>query len=70
VEHTTGNDEARELMTPEELAEYLRVHRTFAYSLLAGPNPSIASFKVGRLSRIRRIDVDLYIQGRLEESQP
>ncbi len=69
VEHTTRNNEARDLFSPEELAEYLNVSRTYAYSLLAGPNPAIPSFKLGRLRRMRKVDVDLYIQGRLEEEE-
>jgi excisionase family DNA binding protein len=54
-------NEARELLSPEQLAEHLGCGRTYAYSLLAGPNPSICSFKIGRLRRIRRVDVDRYI---------
>jgi len=70
VENRTRNNEAPDVLSPEGLAEYLDVSRTFAYSLLAPPNPAIPSFKLGRLRRIRKVDVDLYIQGRLEQSQP
>jgi excisionase family DNA binding protein len=69
VEHMARSNEARDHFSPEELAEYLNVSRTFAYSLIADPNPAIPSFKLGRLRRVRKVDVDLYIQGRLEESQ-
>jgi len=54
-------NEARDLLSPEQLAEHLGCGRTYAYSLLGGPNPSIRSFKIGRLRRIRRVDVDRYV---------
>ena len=61
-------NEARELLTPEQLAEHLGCGRTYAYGLLAGPNPAIRSFKIGRLRRIRRQDVDSYVAERLRET--
>jgi excisionase family DNA binding protein len=70
VEQTTRDAEAREILTPEELAEYLRIGRTFAFSLLAGPDPAIPSFPLGRLRRVRRVDVDRYIERRLRETKP
>ena len=51
-----------EVMSPEDLANYLGCGRTFAYQLLA--EGSIESFKIGRLRRIRRSDVDRYIEER------
>lgn len=65
-----SNNEARDILNPEQLAEYLGIGRTSAYSLLARPNPAIPSFKIGSRRRVLRVDVELYIQGRLEESQP
>lgn len=62
-------NEARELLSPEQLAEYLGCGRTYAYSLLAGPNPAIRSLKIGRLRRIRRVDVDHYIAERLRDAK-
>ena len=62
VKQTTRNNEGREYFSPEQLAEYLGVGRTFAYALLAGPNPAIRSFKIGRLRRVRRVDVDRYVE--------
>ena len=65
----TTNDEGRELLSPEQLADFLGCSRTFAFSLLAGPNPAIRSFKIGRLRRVRRVDVDHYVERRLRETQ-
>ena len=61
-------NEARELLSPEQLAEHLGCGRTYAYSLLAGPNPAIRSFTIGRLRRIRRQDVDSYVAERLRNT--
>jgi excisionase family DNA binding protein len=63
-------NEARDLLSPEQLADYLGCGRTYAYSLLAGPNPAIPSFKIGRLRRVRRIDVDHYVERCLRETKP
>jgi excisionase family DNA binding protein len=60
--------EARELLSPEQLAEHLGCGRTFAYGLLAGPNPAIRSFKITRLRRIRREDVDSYVADRMRDT--
>ena len=68
MEQRTAN-EARELLSPEQLADYLGCGRTFAYELLAGPNPAIPSFKIGRLRRVRRVDVDRYVEQCLRETK-
>jgi excisionase family DNA binding protein len=48
------------LLTPEELADYLKCSRTYAYQLLRlGEIPSL---KLGKLRRIRRADAELYVQ--------
>jgi excisionase family DNA binding protein len=51
---------AREVMSPEELAEYLGLGRTYTYKLLM--TGEIPSFKIGKLRRVRRIDVDAYLE--------
>jgi excisionase family DNA binding protein len=66
--HTTRNNEARKLMSPEEVAEYLGCGRTFAFELLK--TGEIPSLKLGRLRRVRRVDVDDYIERRLRETKP
>jgi len=52
-----------ELMSPEQLAEYLGIGRTFAYQLLG--QKRIPSFTIGKLRRVRKADVDRYIEHRL-----
>ena len=59
----TGNarDQAtREILSPEELADFLGCSRTFAYKLLA--EKSIPSFKVGKLRRVRLSDARDYVE--------
>jgi excisionase family DNA binding protein len=51
------------LFSPEQLAEYLGIGRTFAYQLLA--QKRIPSFTIGKLRRVRKADVDRYIEERL-----
>ena len=45
-----------ELMTADEVAEYLRVHRTRIYRLLK--RKELLGFKVGTDFRLRRADID------------
>ena len=56
-----GNDER--LLSPEQLAEYLGIGRTFAYQILA--QKRIPSFTIGKLRRVRKADVDRYVEERL-----
>jgi excisionase family DNA binding protein len=51
---------AKDVMSPEDLAEYLGCGRTYAYSLLR--DGQIRSFKLGKLRRIRRQDVERYLE--------
>jgi excisionase family DNA binding protein len=52
------------LMSPEELATFLGLGRTRTYELLsAGTIPSI---RIGRLRKVRRTDVDKFIESHLE----
>jgi excisionase family DNA binding protein len=51
------------LLSPEQLAEYLGIGRTFAYQLLA--KKRIPSFTIGKLRRVRKSDVDRYVEERL-----
>ena len=57
----------KEILTAEELAVVLGCGRTTAYALLR--DGEIPSFYVGRLRRVRRQDVDTYIDIRLKEAQ-
>lgn len=56
---------AKDVMSPEDLAEYLGCGRTYAYSLLR--DGQIRSFKLGRLRRIRRQDVERYLEALAKE---
>ena len=51
------------LLSLNDLAEYLSCSRTYAASLIS--TGTIPSFKLGSLRRIRKSDVDAYIEARL-----
>jgi putative molybdopterin biosynthesis protein len=51
---------AEEFLTVEEVQELLKVGRTFAYSLVR--SGELPSYRVGRLLRIRRSDVEDWLE--------
>jgi putative molybdopterin biosynthesis protein len=51
-----------ELLTVDQVQELLKVGRTFAYSLIRGGE--LPSYRVGRLVRIRRSDVERWLESR------
>jgi len=51
------------ILSPEQLAAYLGIGRTMAYQILA--QKRIPSFTIGKLRRVRRADVDRYVEERL-----
>jgi excisionase family DNA binding protein len=53
-------------MSPEELAEFLGLGRTSTYRLLA--SGEIPCVRIGRLRKVRRSDVDAFIEARLEQT--
>jgi excisionase family DNA binding protein len=55
-----------DILTPEQAAQHLHCGRSFLYELLRVG--AIPSFKVGKLRRVRRSDVDAYVASRLEDS--
>jgi putative molybdopterin biosynthesis protein len=57
----TNTTAAEELLTVEEVQELLKVGRTFAYSLVR--SGELPSYRVGRLLRIRRTDVERWLEG-------
>ena len=60
----TENRTEEALLTPEELADYLRCGRTYAYKLLAlGEIPSL---KLGKLRRVRRSDAARYVERKVQ----
>jgi excisionase family DNA binding protein len=57
----------RALFGLEEAATYLGVGRTQMYELLR--SDEIPSMKIGRLRKVRVVDLDSYIAERLREAQ-
>ncbi len=57
------NPEYGEVLTPEGLARYLGCGRTFACQLLK--SGTIPSAKVGKLRRVRRRDVEQFLERRV-----
>jgi excisionase family DNA binding protein len=53
----------KETLTPEDVAVLVGCKRTTAYKLLA--EGAIPSYLVGRLRRVRRADVERFIEGRI-----
>ena len=60
-------EETKKLLSAEDLARELGVGRTTAYSLLW--SGAIPSLKLGRLRRVRRGDVEVYIKARMERGE-
>jgi excisionase family DNA binding protein len=63
----TQAEETKRLLSANELARELGVGRTTAYSLLW--SKTIPSMKVGRLRKVRREDVEQFIQTRMERGE-
>jgi excisionase family DNA binding protein len=57
----------KELLTPEELAVVLGCGRTLAYQLIA--ERAIPSFTIGRLRRVRRSDVESFVERRIQAAE-
>ena len=53
--HTGGE----ELLTIDQVQQHLKVGRTFAYSLVR--SGQLPSYRVGRLLRVKRQDVDYWL---------
>ena len=60
-------EETKRLLSADELARELGVGRTTAYSLLW--SGTIPSMKVGRLRKVRREDLEAYIETRMERGK-
>ena len=52
------------LMSPEELARFLGLGRTYTYRLLA--EGKIPCVRIGRLRKVRRTDAERFVKARLE----
>jgi excisionase family DNA binding protein len=56
---------ADELLTVEQVQELLKVGRTFAYSLIR--SGELPSYRVGRLVRVRRRDMERWLEDNVVE---
>jgi len=59
----TPTEARKALLSLDGLAEYLSCSRTFAAKLIS--DGTIPSFTIGTLRRVRKRDVDAYIEARL-----
>ena len=57
-----GMAPAGDFISAEELGHWLMLGRTRTWELLAGGE--IPSYKIGRLRRIRKVDVEKYLEDR------
>jgi excisionase family DNA binding protein len=60
-------EQTKRLLSAEDLARELGLGRTTAYSLLW--SGTIPSMKVGRLRKVRREDLEAYIEARMERGE-
>ena len=58
-------EENADVLTPQELADFLRLGRTLTYQLLT--SGEVRSFRVGRRRLIRRQDAEEFIRERIED---
>ena len=52
------------LMSPEELAQFLGVGRTYVYRLLS--EGKIPCVRIGRLRKVRRTDAEKFVEAHME----
>jgi excisionase family DNA binding protein len=65
VSPSTQTEELTEyLMSPDEVRQYLGLSRTYTYRLLA--TGAIPSVRIGRLRKVRRTDLEQFIEAHLE----
>ncbi len=55
------------LLSLNDLADYLSCSRTYAASLIS--SGTIPSFKLGSLRRVRKSDVDAYVEKQLSKNE-
>jgi excisionase family DNA binding protein len=60
-------EETKRLLSADELAHELGISRTSAYAILW--SGQIPSMKIGRLRKIRREDVEAFIEARMENGE-
>lgn len=54
-------------MTPEEVAQELRLGRTQVFALLK--SGALPSFQIGRLRRIRRSDLEAFVEQLIQQEK-
>jgi excisionase family DNA binding protein len=59
---------AEHLMSPDKLQGFLGVSRTYVYGLLS--SGAIPCIRIGKLRRVRRSDVDAFLEANLEREPP
>jgi excisionase family DNA binding protein len=65
---STHTEEKTEyLLSPQELSGVLGLGRTSTYAILS--SGAIPSVRIGRLRKVRRADVDKFIEDRLERGR-
>ena len=52
------------LMSPEELAQFLGLGRTYTYQLLS--EGKIPCVRIGRLRKVRRTDAEKFVEAHME----
>ncbi len=61
--NTQSATQTEYLMSPEELSKFLGLGRTYTYKLLS--SGVIPSVRIGRLRKVRRSDVDKFVEAPL-----
>jgi excisionase family DNA binding protein len=64
LSNTPSEGQTEYLMSPEEQEGFLGVSRTYAYGLLS--SGAIPCIRIGKLRRVRRSDVDAFLEANLE----
>jgi excisionase family DNA binding protein len=60
----TPSTQTEYLLSPKEVRQLLGLGRTYTYQLLA--TGAIPSVRIGRLRKVRRVDLEKFIEERLE----
>ena len=67
VPSTQTEESTKYLMSPEEVRQHLGLSRTYTYRLLA--TGAIPCVRIGRLRKVRRTDLERFIEARLEHEK-
>ena len=64
---THTEEQTEYLLSPEEVRQHLGVSRTYTYRLLS--TGAIPFVRIGRLRKVRRTDLEQFIEARLEHEK-